>query len=98
MYLKTFDCNREDVFTVCQKYNTENVICNAPQSTKRRKREEENDDKKDPEDEVNFAEFYDSLDFMLNPDLEYAYEQGYNPSRKAYRDTFQEVNFKHKHF
>ena len=91
MYLKTFDCNREDVFTVCQKYNTENVICDAPQSTKRRKREEENDDKKDPEDEVNFAEFYDSLDFMLNPDLENAYERGYNLLSQAYRDAFQEV-------
>ena len=52
----------------------ENVICNAPQSEKRSKREEENKDRKDPEDEVDFAKFYDNLDFVLNPDLKYAYE------------------------
>ena len=94
LYLKTHDCS--SVFTVCQKYNTENVVCNASQSKKRRKREEENEDKKDGgEDEVNFDEFYDSLDFMLNPSLESKYERGYNLLSKAYRDAFREVQIKH---
>ena len=93
LYLKTHDCS--SVFTVCQKYNTENVVCNASQSKKRRKREEEIEDKKEGEDEVNFDEFYDSLDFMLNPALENKYERGYNLLSKAYRDAFREVDIKH---
>ena len=91
LYLRTYDCEEDDVISVCQKYNIENVVCNA-QSKKRRKREIEEDEKKENND-VNFDEFYDTLDFMLNPNLVNTYERGYNLLSKAYKEAFGKVLF-----